>query len=87
MADALTLPETAVPAKVARLMLVSDVLHNSTAPVRNASRYRSLLEAHLPDVFESLQVILLLSLITWPSPCCPVCSGVTLQQQDRTGHS
>lgn len=28
----------------------------STAPVRNASRYRSLLEASLPDIFESLQV-------------------------------
>lgn len=62
MADALTLAETPVPTKVARLMLVSDVLHNSTAPVRNASRYRSLLEAHLPDVFESLQVPLLHSL-------------------------
>ena len=42
--------------KVARLMLASDILHNSTAPVRNASRYRSLLESSLPDVFESLQV-------------------------------
>ena len=56
LADSLTLPETPVPSKVARLMLVSDVLHNSTASVRNASRYRSLLEAALPDVFESLQV-------------------------------
>ena len=56
LADSLTLPETPVPAKVARLMLASDVLHNSTAPVRNASRYRGLLEAALPDVFESLQV-------------------------------
>ena len=41
--------------KVARLMLASDVLHNSTAHVHNASRYRSLLEASLPDIFESLQ--------------------------------
>ncbi len=56
LADSLTLPETPVPSKVARLMLASDVLHNSTAPVRNASRYRSLLEAAMPDVFESLQV-------------------------------
>ena len=44
--------------KVARLMLASDVLHNSTAPVRNASRYRSLLEASLPDAFESLQAMI-----------------------------
>ena len=31
------------------------MLRCSTAPVRNASRYRSLLEASLPDIFESLQ--------------------------------
>ena len=42
--------------QVARLFLVSDILHNSTAPVRNASRYRSLLEDTLPDIFQSLQV-------------------------------
>ncbi|KAK9825189.1 hypothetical protein WJX81_005170 [Elliptochloris bilobata] len=56
LTDSLTLSETPVPAKAARLLLVSDVLHNSTAPVRNASRYRSLLEASLPDIFESLQM-------------------------------
>ena len=56
LTDALSLPETPVPLKVARLLLASDILHNSTAPVRNASRYRSLLEAALPDIFESLQV-------------------------------
>lgn len=56
LSDALTLSETPIPLKVARLFLVSDILHNSTAPVRNASRYRSRLEEHLPDVFESLQV-------------------------------
>ncbi|KAL3151330.1 hypothetical protein ABBQ38_013163 [Trebouxia sp. C0009 RCD-2024] len=55
LTDALTLPETAIPTKVARLFLTSDVLHNSTAPVRNASRYRSHLETSLPDIFESLQ--------------------------------
>ncbi|GAB4814277.1 hypothetical protein N2152v2_001323 [Parachlorella kessleri] len=55
LSDALTLAETPIPLKVARLFLASDILHNSTAPVRNASRYRSRLEEHLPDVFESLQ--------------------------------
>ena len=34
---------------------MSDILHNSTAPVRNASRYRGLLEDTLPDIFQSLQ--------------------------------
>ena len=56
LSDSLTLSETPMTTKVARLMLASDVLYNSTAPVRNASRYRSLLEACLPDVFESMQV-------------------------------
>lgn len=36
--ESLTLDETPPPAKIARLFLVSDILHNSTAPVRNASR-------------------------------------------------
>ena len=54
LGDALTLPETPIPLKVARLFLLSDILHNSTAPVRNASRYRAKLEDLLPDVFESL---------------------------------
>lgn len=40
--------------KVARLFLISDVLHNSTAPVRNASRYRGVVQGHLPAVFEEL---------------------------------
>lgn len=40
---------------MARLFLVSDILYNSTAPVRNASRYRTRLEAALPGIFESLQ--------------------------------
>ena len=56
LTDALTLPETPIGAKVARLLLVSDLLHNTMARVRNASRYRNLLEASLPDIFESLQV-------------------------------
>ena len=32
LTDALTLPETPVPSKAARLLLVSDVLHNRCAP-------------------------------------------------------
>lgn len=55
LSDALTLAETPVPLKIARLLLASDILHNATAPVRNASRYRSRLEAALPEVFESLR--------------------------------
>ncbi|KAG5178404.1 hypothetical protein JKP88DRAFT_270519 [Tribonema minus] len=42
------------PVIVARLYLVSDVLHNSAAPVRNATSFRTLLQSCLPQVFEAL---------------------------------
>jgi hypothetical protein len=53
LTESLTLPETPIPTKVARLMLVSDILHNSSAPVKNASAYRTFFQARLPDIFES----------------------------------
>lgn len=72
LTDALTLSETPIPTKVARLFLTSDVLHNSTAPVRNASRYRSHMETSLPDIFESLQVVWLILLKVEPPECSSV---------------
>jgi len=53
LAESLTPKETLIPTKVARLMLVSDILHNSSASVRNASAYRTNFEAILPDIMES----------------------------------
>lgn len=53
LTESLTLKETSIPTKVARLMLVSDILHNSSAPVKNASAYRTKFEATLPDIMES----------------------------------
>lgn len=53
LTESLTLKETHIPTKVARLMLVSDILHNSSAPVKNASAYRTKFEASLPDIMES----------------------------------
>ncbi|KQJ97564.1 protein RRC1 [Brachypodium distachyon] len=53
LAESLTLKETPIPTKVARLMLVSDILHNSSAPVKNASAFRTKFEAAIPDVMES----------------------------------
>ena len=40
--------------QVARLFLLNDILHNSSAPVRNASAYRTHFQARLPDIFESV---------------------------------
>ncbi|KAH0642460.1 hypothetical protein KY290_034049 [Solanum tuberosum] len=45
--------ETPIPTKVSRFMPVSDILHNSSAPVKNASAYRTKFEASLPDIMES----------------------------------
>ncbi|GAV80077.1 RRM_1 domain-containing protein/Surp domain-containing protein/cwf21 domain-containing protein [Cephalotus follicularis] len=53
LTESLTLKETPIPTKVARLMLVSDILHNSSAPVKNASAYRTKFEATLPNIMES----------------------------------
>ncbi|KAL3630025.1 Protein rrc1 [Castilleja foliolosa] len=53
LTESLTLNETPIPTKVARLMLVSDILHNSSAPVKNASAYRTKFESTLPDIIES----------------------------------
>uniref|UniRef100_A0A7N0TA05 Uncharacterized protein n=1 Tax=Kalanchoe fedtschenkoi TaxID=63787 RepID=A0A7N0TA05_KALFE len=53
LTESLTLKETSIPTKVARLMLVSDILHNSSAPVKNASAYRTKFELSLPDIMES----------------------------------
>jgi hypothetical protein len=40
LGDSLTLAETPIPLKIARLFLASDILHNTSSGVRNASRYR-----------------------------------------------
>ena len=52
--QALTLRETPIAVKVARLFLLSDILHNSNASQVNAAAYRSHLISRLPLVFESL---------------------------------
>lgn len=47
-------PATSLSARVARLYLVSDVLKNSSAPVRGAANYRALLQAGLPAALSAL---------------------------------
>ena len=38
--------------QIARLYLVSDILHNSSAPIKNASHYRTAFSQVLPLVFQ-----------------------------------
>jgi len=53
IAESLTLGSTAPATKVARLYLLSDILHNSQSGVKNASYYRTLFEQHLRDIMRS----------------------------------
>lgn len=51
LVQSLLVPSTPIPRKVARLYVVSDILHNSAAPVPHAWRYRDAFSPHLPHVF------------------------------------
>lgn len=51
--QSLTILGTPIPTKIARLFLVSDLLHNSSAGVKKASLYRSCFEKSLLQIFES----------------------------------
>jgi len=55
--EALTMRETAPITKVARLYLVSDILHNSSAAVKNASSYRSGFEGVLRPMIKSFREV------------------------------
>ena len=59
LTDALTVSDTPVTMKVARLFLMSDILHNCGAPVKNASAYRTEFQQKLPRIFESLEKTLM----------------------------
>ncbi|XP_063058800.1 U2 snRNP-associated SURP motif-containing protein isoform X2 [Engraulis encrasicolus] len=51
IAESLSLIQTPLQRKVARLYLVSDILYNSCAKVANASYYRKYFESKLPQIF------------------------------------
>ncbi|XP_037550013.1 U2 snRNP-associated SURP motif-containing protein [Nematolebias whitei] len=52
--ESLSILKTALPKKIARLYLVSDVLYNSSAKVSNASYYRKYFETKLSQIFSDL---------------------------------
>jgi U2-associated protein SR140 len=52
--QSLSVLETPVPLKVARLFLVSDILHNSTASVKKAAFLRTQFESTMPTIFAHL---------------------------------
>lgn len=55
--QSLKLDGTPVPRKMARLHLVSDILHNSGTPLPNVWKYRLAIEQRLPPVFAHLHTV------------------------------
>ena len=57
IAESLSIPETPLAKKIARLYLISDVLHNcSVKGVPNVSYYRKGFQAKLPEIFTHLKI-------------------------------
>lgn len=52
--QSLLISSTPVPRKIARLSVISDILHNCAGTPTNAWKYRSLFESKLPAVFTHL---------------------------------
>lgn len=52
--QSLLIPSTPIPRKLARLYVLSDILHNTASPLSNAWRYRSIIEARIHLVFYHL---------------------------------
>lgn len=56
--ESLSISETPLPLKIARLYLMNDILQNSSARITNASRYRTSFESKLIPVIEHLHTVL-----------------------------
>ncbi|CAH2218616.1 jg13595 [Pararge aegeria aegeria] len=56
LAESLAQPSTAAPRKVARLYLLSDILHNAGAKLTNASAYRGAFQSRLVEIMRNCHV-------------------------------
>lgn len=54
ISEALSILQTPIPKKIARLFLVSDILFNSSAKVPNASFFRKHFQRKLPEIFRDV---------------------------------
>ncbi|KAK2182719.1 hypothetical protein NP493_340g03058 [Ridgeia piscesae] len=54
IAESLSILQTPMPKKIARLFLVSDILYNCCAKVPHASYFRKYFEVKLPEIFQDL---------------------------------
>ncbi|GFS97980.1 hypothetical protein NPIL_585381, partial [Nephila pilipes] len=55
--EAIAIPEAPLYKKIARLYLISDILHNCSVKVANASYFRKGFQNKLPDIFKDLNEI------------------------------
>ncbi|KAF9434026.1 U2 snRNP-associated SURP domain-containing protein [Entomortierella beljakovae] len=53
----MVLPSTTQPSRLARLYLISDILHNCSVPLPNVWKFRSCFEQKLPVIFEAFNGI------------------------------
>lgn len=54
LTQSLLIPSTPVPRKLARLYVMSDLLHNSSAPLTNAWKFRTAVESRISLIFQHL---------------------------------
>ncbi|GFG39613.1 hypothetical protein Cfor_02887, partial [Coptotermes formosanus] len=54
IAESLSILQTPIPKKIARLYLISDILHNCGVKITNASYYRKGLESRLLNIFQDV---------------------------------
>ncbi|XP_071165088.1 U2 snRNP-associated SURP motif-containing protein-like isoform X3 [Mytilus edulis] len=54
ISESLSILQTPIPKKIARLFLVSDILFNSSAKVPNASFFRKCFQIKLPEIFRDV---------------------------------
>lgn len=54
IAESLSILQTPIPKKIARLFLISDILHNCSARVSHASFFRRYFEVKLPEIFKDV---------------------------------
>ena len=57
IAESLTLAETPLNKKIARLYLMSDILHNCCVKITNVHYYRKGFETHLSNIFDHLNQV------------------------------
>jgi len=57
ISEALSIIQTPLPKKIARLYLVSDILYNSSAKVPNASFFRKCFQMKLKDIFKDIHEV------------------------------